>query len=54
VIPNRDDYERFVAVFGVRSGNRSFREQADWFHQRYAQEKPVLSGPFDLNRYRNR
>ena len=53
-IRSRDDYERFVALFGVRRTNQGFWEQADWFHQQYAREQPVLSGLFDLNRYRNR
>ena len=53
-IRSRDDYERFVALFGVRRSNQDFWEQADWFHQEYGREKPVLSGLFDLNRYRNR
>jgi len=53
-IQTRDDYEQFVARYGVRRSNENFWHHADWFHERYAREKPVLSGLFDLNRYRNR
>ena len=50
----RDDCENFVARYGVRRPNETFWRHADWFHEQYAREKPVLSGLFDLNRYRNR
>ena len=53
-IRTRDDYEQFVARYGVRRSNENFWHHADWFHDRYAREKPVLAGLFDLNRYRNR
>ena len=53
-IQTRDDYEQFVGRYGVRRSNENFWHHADWFHERYAREKPVLSGLFDLNRYRNR
>jgi hypothetical protein len=53
-IRDREDYEKFVALYGVRRTNTDFWEIADWFHDQYAREKPVLSGLFDLNRYRNR
>ncbi|MEA3273715.1 MAG: fatty acid cis/trans isomerase [Pseudomonadota bacterium] len=53
-IRNRDDYERFVGLYGVRRTNQRFWDTADWFNDRYAREKPRLSGLFDLNRYRNR
>lgn len=53
-IRDRDDYERFVAQYGIRRTNPSFWEHADWFHDKYRQEQPMLSGLFDLNRYRNR
>ena len=53
-IQTRDDYEQFVARYGVRRSDENFWHHADWFHERYAREKPVLSGLFDLNRYRNR
>jgi len=53
-IRDRTDYERFVGVFGVRRTRSSFWETADWFQDYYAAQQPVLSGLFDLNRYRNR
>ncbi len=53
-IQTRDDYEQFVARYGVRRSNENFWHHADWFHEQYAREQPVLSGLFDLNRYRNR
>jgi len=53
-IQTRDDYEQFVARYGVRPSNENFWHHADWFHDQHAREKPVLSGLFDLNRYRNR
>jgi len=53
-IQDRDDYEQFVALYGVRRTNTDFWEMADWFHAQYAREEPLLSGLFDLNRYQNR
>jgi hypothetical protein len=53
-IQTRDDYEQFVARYGVRRSNENFCDHADWFHNQYAHEKTVLSGLFDLNRYRYR
>jgi hypothetical protein len=53
-IQTRDDYEQFVSRYGVRRTNNRFWQHADWFHDRYARDKPVISGLFDLNRYRNR
>jgi hypothetical protein len=53
-IQDRDAYEQFVALYGVRRTNTDFWEEADWFHAQYAREEPLLSGLFDLNRYRNR
>ena len=52
-IKNRKDYEKFVANFGVRRTSSSFWETADWFRIQARQEQPVLSGIYDLNRYRN-
>ena len=49
-----DDYERFAGIYGIRRTNDSFWETADWFQDEYAQQEPVLSGLFDLNRYANR
>lgn len=53
-IRDREGYERFVGLYGVRRTNESYWATADWFHDRYAREQPILSGLFDLNRYRNR
>ena len=53
-ISNRTDYERFVGLFGVRRTRSDFWDTADWFQDYYAAQQPVLSGLFDLNRYRNR
>ena len=53
-IRDREDYEKFVGLYGVRRTSTDFWEIADWFQAQYAREKPVLSGLFDLNRYRNR
>jgi len=53
-ISNRKDYERFVGLFGVRRTRSDFWDTADWFQDYYAAQQPVLSGLFDLNRYRNR
>jgi hypothetical protein len=49
-----DDYERFVGTYGIRRTNDSFWETADWFQDKYAEQAPVKSGLFDLNRYANR
>ena len=53
-IRNRKDYERFVSLFGVRRTRSNFWNIADWFQDYYAEQQPVLSGLFDLNRYHNR
>lgn len=53
-IENRDEYEEFVARYGLRRTSEDFWKQADWFNQQYASEEPVLSGIYDLNRYQNR
>ena len=53
-IENRQEYEAFVAHYGQRRTSEDFWKHADWFNQQYAREQPVLSGLFDLNRYRNR
>lgn len=50
-IQDRDDQGQLVALYGVRRTNTGFRKTADWFHARYAREKPLLSSLFDLNRY---
>ena len=53
-LQSREDYERFVSVYGVRRTNHNFWELADWFQDQYLREKPVYAGLFDLNRYQNR
>ncbi len=53
-IRNHRDYEKFVDRYGMRRTNPEFWEMADWFQDEYAQNRPVLSGLFDLNRYQNR
>jgi len=53
LIHNRDDYERFVALYGVRRTSSSFWEVSDWFYQQYARQDPLAHGIFDLNRYKN-
>jgi hypothetical protein len=53
-IASHKDYERFVGLYGVRRTNDRFWQEADWFHDQYAREKPLASGLFDFNRYQNR
>ncbi len=53
-IRGRNDYERFVAVYGMRRTNPRFWSEADWFNASYARAEPLEAGLFDLNRYRNR
>ncbi len=53
-LQNRDDYERFVALYGVRRTNSGFWDQSDWFHATARQQDAIESGIFDLNRYKNR
>ncbi len=53
-IRNHKDYEKFVGRYGARRTDPVFWEMADWFQDEYAQNQPVLSGLFDLNRYQNR
>jgi uncharacterized protein related to proFAR isomerase len=52
-IKNRQDYEKFVANYGIRRSSNTFWQTADWFQARAREEQPVLSGIYDLNRYRN-
>jgi len=54
LIENRQQYEVFVARYGLRRTSEDFWKHADWFNQQYAREQPILSGIFDLNRYQNR
>jgi len=53
-IKNRQQYEVFIARYGIRRTDARFWQTSDWFNQEYRREQPVLSGIFDLNRYQNR
>ena len=53
-IRDRDDYERFVGLYGLRRTNPRFWSVADWFQERYRAEQPLRAGILDLNRYHNR
>ena len=53
-LENRQDYEKFVSIYGIRRSNSGFWETADWFQDEYLREKPIQAGLFDLNRYQNR
>ncbi|UCB55920.1 MAG: fatty acid cis/trans isomerase [Thiotrichales bacterium] len=53
-LDNRDEYEAFVARYGLRRTSEDFWEHADWFNEQYRREKPKLSGIYDFNRYQNR
>ena len=52
-IKNPEDYQRFIATFGVRRTSDRFWETADWFQMLGRKNQPVLSGIYDLNRYLN-
>jgi len=54
VIKNRDDYEKFVSIYGVRRTSERFWKEADWFDAQFAKQDPIGYGIFDLNRYNNR
>jgi hypothetical protein len=49
-----EEYQIFVARFGVRRTAVDFWAAADWFQQEYFAEQPIGAGIFDLNRYENR
>ena len=53
-IRNRDDYERFVGLYGVRRTDLRFWTISDWFNEKALHDDELLTGIFDLNRYRNR
>jgi len=53
-IRDRNDYEQFVAVYGIRRTNQAFWDHSDWFHQWSDKHEPLTAGIYDLNRYRNR
>lgn len=52
-LTNREDYERFISIYGIRRTDTKFWEVADWTQDQYLREQPVKAGLFDLNRYRN-
>ncbi|NOY17563.1 MAG: hypothetical protein GXP23_11700, partial [Gammaproteobacteria bacterium] len=49
-----NEYESFVARYGIRRTNEDFWLHADWFNQQHLREQPVKAGIFDLSRYQNR
>jgi len=53
-ISDRQEYEAFVARYGLRRTSEDFWKHADWFNEQYAREQPRLSGIYDFNRYQNR
>ena len=53
-LQNREDYEKFVAIYGTRRTNEKYWQTADWFQDAHLREKPIKAGLFDLNRYENR
>ena len=53
-VRNRQDYEKVVALYGIRRTNPAFWATADWFQDTVAVERPREAGILDLNRYRNR
>ena len=52
-IRTHEDYQRFVERYGVRRTHADFWEQADWFQDKLARDRPLAAGLFDLNRYQN-
>jgi hypothetical protein len=48
-----EDYQKLVAKYGIRRTNPEFWEHSDWFHKKYAEQRPLEWGAFDLNRYGN-
>jgi len=53
-ITNRQQYEIFIARYGIRRTDERFWQLSDWFNAEYRREQPELAGVFDLNRYQNR
>ncbi|GAV19311.1 fatty acid cis/trans isomerase CTI [Mariprofundus micogutta] len=53
-IQDRDDYDRMVALYGVRRTNPAFWTISDWFQDFHARTFPVESGLLDLSRYKDR
>jgi hypothetical protein len=53
-VQNAEDYQSFVARYGVRRTDAKFWQQADWFQAEYLAQYPAEAGILDLNRYENR
>ena len=53
-LSDREEYEAFIARYGLRRTSEDFWKHADWFNEQYAREQPRLSGIYDFNRYQNR
>lgn len=53
-ITTKQDYEKFISLYGVRRTDSKFWEISDWFYQYYKKSYPIKAGYFDLNRYENR
>jgi hypothetical protein len=49
-----EDYQSFVARYGVRRTSADFWQIADWFQSQYLAQQPTEAGILDLNRYENR
>ena len=52
-ISNQLEFDRLVERYGVRRTSPLFWQTADWFQARYAQQRPLHSGLYDLSRYNN-
>jgi hypothetical protein len=52
-ITSLEQYQEFIARYGIRRTNHKFWDYSDWFHEKYAEEQPLEYGVFDLNRYGN-
>ncbi len=48
------NYNKLVERYGIRRSNPNFWQVSDWFYKKHQYEKPIYSGLFDLNRYKNR
>jgi hypothetical protein len=46
-------FDELIERFGIRRTNPLFWETADWFQARYASQRPLHSGLYDLSRYSN-
>ncbi len=46
-------FDALVRKYGVRRTDARFWPTADWFQDRYASQRPIVSGLYDLSRYSN-